>query len=124
MRTLRLVSLVVLIATFAFAADTNFPKGTPADSLFRIGVRNPTGNIDYQFVTQPDVIRTPVKSRKFSAAEMEAYLHGNTCYFIRSYIMKREGEDGATHLDHVTTCTPQSRIRMKTRVKFTPAVVK
>jgi hypothetical protein len=48
----------------------------------------------------------------------------NTCYFIRSYIMKREGEAGATHLDHVTTCTPKSRIRMKTKVKFTPAIEK
>ena len=46
----------------------------------------------------------------------------HNCYFIRSYIMKREGETGATHLDRITTCTPQSRIRMKSKVKFTPAV--
>lgn len=47
---------------------------------------------------------------------------GNTCYFIRSYVMKRDDDTDAMRLDHVTTCTPMSRFQMKKTVRVLPAI--
>lgn len=111
MSILRLLA-VLLIASGALA------QGAPAGQLivtqhdFAADLQNHDGP------NKPQIRIAPMPWTQPNAFNPDS----NTCYFIRSYVMKREGEAGATHLDHVTTCTPKSRIRMKTKVKFTPAV--
>ena len=112
MRILRMF-VFLLIATCAFAQSVPPAQAVLPPGQFTIDLRNHDRSSNSQ--TQIE----PLQWAKPYAFDP----NDNTCYFIRSYVMKREGEAGATHLDHVTTCTPKSRIRMKTKVKFTPAVV-
>ena len=130
MRTLRLVSLL-LIATCAFAQNDDAREvittstALSPHALFQVDVRSGNATAPH-LVQQPGVFAAPwtrgADARLNVGDAFRTYrADNNTCYFIRSYIMKREGETGATHLDRVTTCTPKSKIRMKTKVKFTPA---
>ena len=111
MRILRIVAYL-LIATGAFAQAAPPVQAVLPQREFSVDLQNhdrsamPQARVDPMQWSQPYTFNP----------------NDNTCYFIRSYVMKREGEAGATHLDHVTTCTPKSRIRMKTKVKFAPAV--
>jgi len=124
MRTVRLACLL-LIATCGFA-QTLSQSPQPSRNFALDFTRPATANADPS--ASPFLLAMPAGDRAARTGRLPQFLadskDGNTCYFIRSYIMKRESETGATHLDHVTTCTPKSRIRMKTKVKFTPAVEK
>lgn len=110
MRILQIFTFLLLLACVAVAQQTPPPAATLPKHNFAVDVQHPQIRTWVQTSGVPQTFET--------LQQQDA----NTCYFIRSYIMKREGEAGATHLDHVTTCTPKSRIRMKTKVKFTPAV--
>ena len=126
MRTLRYVAFLLIV----FAASIASAYGP-----FQAGVAPSLSNNDELVRKADGVVQfrvAPTRLPRSFTVDPMAHLRrnfegpydpDNTCYFIRSYVMAREGETGATHLDHVTTCTPQSRIRMKTKVRFTPAIV-
>jgi hypothetical protein len=119
MRTLRYVALLS-IAVAAFASDR--PSDTQSSQFqpnveWKLPIRATDGT--FRFRSLPDVPR----SQKIPREAGEQDLSGNVCYFIRSYVMTREDDTGATHLDHVTTCTPSSRFQSKkARVRVVPAL--
>jgi hypothetical protein len=114
MRGVCLLSLL-FIACSAFAGD-DFVQVTPK-TQWDAPLRASDGT--FQFRTVPDAGRWAASPRDqvFSERQDE-----NVCYFIRSYIMKRRGETGATYLDRVQTCTPKSTIRKKATVRVVPAI--
>ena len=123
MRTLRVVALLLVAVSACAATSDPVTPGRATPSVFLIGVNSSDGVVAYQPVQQPDVIGARIDASRWK--RLDTFRDDHTCYFIRSYVMKREGETGATHLDHVTTCTPASRFQSKkTHVKFTPAVAK
>ncbi len=53
--------------------------------------------------------------RTRSGAEIEQLMNGNTCYFIRSYLMARDSKDSdSTHLVGTSTCQPARQYGLKT----------
>jgi hypothetical protein len=110
MRALRSVALL-LIAAAAFAAQK--PDDAPSFSRqpktdWKTQLRAPDGS--FQFRTLPDSAqlrydRSPTLERYFPG--------GNTCYFIRSYAVKRVDGTDETVPAGVTTCTPASRFRLR-----------
>lgn len=110
MRTLRYLALLS-VAVAAFAADK------PSDTLslklqpqmeWKSPFRGPDGR--FQFRTLPDSIRRrsrlPETIQPFGPG-------GNTCYFIRSYAVRRVDGTDETVPAGVTTCTPSSRFQLK-----------
>ena len=125
MRILRLAALLV-IAVAAVAADKPNDSGIqfPPKFDWKTPVRGPDGTYHFMSIPNSAPIRVMDElSKEDFARSLKDGLSGNTCYFIRSYVMKREDDTGATHLDHVTTCTPSSRFATKkVRVRVVPAV--
>lgn len=108
------LAVLLLLAASGLAAQTS-SEGTapnPQPQFRWKAFQSPDGT--FQFRTLPDA-----KGRRFAMP-----LPGSdTCYFIRSYVMKRD-DDGsdAVHLDRVTTCTPKPRVRMRSTIRVLPAV--
>ena len=131
MRPLRYVALLlVVMATATFAAEPG-PSNSPARSAL---TRDANGNFQFrilesaparQFFAPGPASQSSAQGRELvrdGANEgLNAFPRDRVCYFIRNYIMKREGERGATHLDRVETCTPLSRIHTKKTVRIVPA---
>ncbi len=116
---MRIVTLIllVLLATVAYAQR-------PADATaVAPNVNSATETI---LVSQPDVLSNTTERSRDSTPLTSKLLRSpgdrGTCFFIRSYVMKREDDTDAMHLDHVTTCTPMSRFQMKKTVRVVPAI--
>ena len=110
MRTLRYLALL-LIAAAAFAAEK--PSDTPSfkrqpKTDWKTQVRGPDGS--FQFRTWPDSKRL---RDELSQALQKTVPGGNTCYFIRSYAVKRVDGTDETVQAGVTTCTPSSRFQLR-----------
>jgi len=124
MRILHVTALLVI----AVAAAAQNPSGNAFQSPPKFEWQSPMPgpNRTFQFQTMPNSGQTrgmEERSKAALAPSLADRFSGNTCYFIRSYIMKREDDTGATHLDHVTTCTPSSRFETrKARVRVVPAI--
>ncbi len=110
MRIPRYVALLC-VAVSAFAADT--PSDSPPLKLqpqmeWKSPFRGPDGRL--QFRTLPDSIRRrsrlPETIQPFGPG-------GNTCYFIRSYAVRRVDGTDETVPAGVTTCTPSSRFQLR-----------
>ena len=119
MRSLRYVALLSIAVT-AFAADktsaTQSSNFQP-DVEWKSSIRATDGTFRFRSL--------PGSSRglgKIPREQLERFLGGNTCYFIRSYVMRRDDDSEAMHLEKMTTCTPVSRFQMKKTVRVVPAV--
>ena len=129
MRLLRLTALL-LIAIAACAQDgrevVSDSTVSAPHAQFLVTVKNPGGAVENRVVDQPTVLSTAkYRSRNSNEIANDPIRDGvgdGPCYFIRSYVMKREDDTDAMHLDHVTTCTPMSRFQMKKTVRVVPAV--
>ncbi|MGH9524874.1 MAG: hypothetical protein ACRD3E_20305, partial [Terriglobales bacterium] len=122
MRVLRYVAFLLIVgATVAVAAEPGRANSSMRGAL----TRDANGNFQFsvmqaapsrKFIVPTVDLADASDPRKQLAqngadeALRETIEGPNVCYFIRSYIMKREGERGATHLERVETCTPMSRI--------------
>jgi len=143
MRSLRYVAflLVVFATTSAFCSDRSGDTSIPvrqssvtrdANGNFHFQIA-PDANHSRQF-TLPPSVRTAdsadARKQRAKALALDAlrdrieHESANVCYFIRSYIMKREGDTGATHLERVETCTPGGQIHMKQTVRVIPAIAR
>ena len=125
MRLLRLTALL-LIAIGACAQDESvtFSTITAPHTQFVINVQTAQGS-EPRLIEQPSVL-SMAKYRSQNSAESAEYLFRGSsdgpCYFIRSYVMKRDDGGDGMRLDHVTTCTPTSRFQMKKTVRVMPAI--
>ena len=137
MRSLRNLAflLVVLGATVALASGPAGAQQSPAAPQAAL-TQDAHGNFQFNIAlsAQPREFALPPAEQSHNVEEPKRFLDGsaagavrdalnrdNTCYFIRSYIMKREGRAGATHLDRVETCTPMSQIRTRRTFRMVPA---
>ncbi len=125
---LRLTALL-LIAMGACAQDgmrevVTYSTVTAPHTQFLVTVKSAHG-VENRLIEQPAVL-SMAKYRGDNLTETRRILRfspeGNTCYFIRSYIMHREDDTDVTHLDRMTTCTPSSRFQMKKTVRVVPAI--
>ena len=118
MRTLRYLALLsIAVATFASEPpnDTQSSQLQP-DIEWKSPIRATDGT--FRFRSLPD---SPPGIRKIPRGTLERNLGRGNCYFIRSYVMHRDDDTEAVHLEKVTTCTPMSRFQMKETVRVAPA---
>jgi hypothetical protein len=119
MRILRYLALLS-IAVAAFAAEK--PNDTESFQLQpKVEWKSPIRRSDgtFRFHSVPNSARG---IGEMPRGALERYLGRNSCYFIRSYIMHRDDDTEAMHLEKMTTCTPMSRFQMKKTVRVVPAV--
>ena len=118
MRTLRYLALLS-IAVAAFASetpnDTQSPQFQP-NIEWKSPIRATDGT--FRFRSLPNA---PQGIREIPRGALERYLGRGTCYFIRSYVMHRDDDTEAMHLEKMTTCTPMSNFQMKETVRVAPA---
>ena len=131
-RILRLTALL-LIAAGACAQDSldeaiTWSSVNAPYTHFAVTVKNSNGTVENRLVEQPDVL-SMAEYRSRNTYPLAKKILGwsddyGPCYFIRSYVMHRDDDTEAMHLDHVTTCTPMSRFQMKKtqRVPVVPAL--
>ncbi len=126
---LRLTALL-LIAVGACAQAglrevVTFSTISTPHTQFLVTVKTASG-VENHLIEQPTVL-SMTKYRNRNSSEIAKHLARDgfgdgPCYFIRSYVMKREDDTDVMHLDHVTTCTPMSRFQMKRTVRVLPAI--
>ncbi len=125
------VTALLLIAMGACAQDgrrevVTFSTVNTPHTQFLVTVKTAQGAVENHFIEQPAVL-SMAKYRGHDPYEIATHLRrggfeDGPCYFIRSYVMKREDDTDVMQLDHVTTCTPMSRFQMKRTVRVVPAI--
>jgi hypothetical protein len=66
-------------------------------------------------LTTPVLSSQELAQRTRSRAQVEPSLKGDTCYYIRSYLMARDSKDSdSTHLVGTSTCQPALQYGLKT----------
>lgn len=124
---LRLTALL-LIAIAACAQEmrevVTYSTVSAPHTQFLVTLKTSNGTVENRLIEQPAVLSmTQYRSLTVPLTKRTLRLRDDSgpCYFIRSYVMKRQDDTDVMNLDHITTCTPMSRFQMKKTVRVVPA---